>query len=125
MSDALAVRTRARWIRRRLFVARLRALVAPIFVAMPGCMATAGLVAGPISGPISAIRHDEGSCAVFAAIPFGIYMGFVRGLQKDKDFFATGSYVTPGTLRISEVFDPVAHLKDPRVYPTDERPDRP
>ena len=84
---------------------------------LSGCLGTAGLVAGPVSGPISAIRHDQSWGAVLWSIPFGMYMGFLRGIQKDKDFFATGSYVTPGTMQVSEVFDPVGDLKDPDMYP--------
>ena len=81
-----------------------------------GCMGTAGLVAGPISGPISAIRHDQSFGAILWAIPFGTYLGFMRGIQQDKDFFATGSYTTPGTMCCSEVFDPVGDLKSPDTY---------
>ena len=84
---------------------------------MPGCLGMAGLVAGPVSGPISAVKEDQSWGAVLWSIPFGMFMGFMRGIEKDKDFFATGSYVTPGTLRVSQVFEPVANLKDPKVYP--------
>jgi hypothetical protein len=95
----------------------LRPLLAVVLCAASSCLGSAGFVAGPISGPISAIRHDQSCGAMVVAIPLGMWMGFLRGIQKDKDFFATGSYTTPGTLQISEVFYPVGNLKDPRVYP--------
>jgi hypothetical protein len=54
-----------------------------------------------------------------------MYLGFVRGLEKDRDFFAHGSYVAPGTMLVSEVFDPVAHLKSPLTDPLEPPSDTP
>jgi hypothetical protein len=97
---------------------RFSVLLVPLVLG--GCMGVAGMVAGPVSGPVGTIRRDEGCTGVALSIPLGIYLGLLRGIEKDIDFFTHGSYVAPGTLQVSEVFDPLAHMKDPRIYPVDE-----
>ena len=86
-------------------------LLTCLSASVPGCMTTAGLVAGPVSGPVSAIRHDGSCLELLLPVPWGMYFGFCRGLWKDIDFFTHGSYVAPQTLRVGYVFDPFAGIK--------------
>jgi hypothetical protein len=108
-------------------------LIIFVLVSLTGCMTTAGLVTGPITGPISMVRQasKEGSfkTTLISGVGFGILMIPVgmaataaAGFQKDYDYWKYGTYTEPGTMRVRFVFDPWAGFpkhRDPEVenYP--------
>lgn len=77
-----------------------------------GCATTVGLVAGPVTGPVTFWRHTHGTPTWLVvlltplAAPVGPVLGFCEGLRADLGYVAHGEYGVYPVPPFEIVFDP-------------------
>ena len=78
-----------------------------------GCATVIGTALGPVTAPVSAIKHTEGvppwayPITFPILIPLGPIIGFAAGATADVSFVANGGYGEGTGAPFSHVFDPL------------------